>query len=162
MNRLGQLRQLRHQQWLAQLRQGLEAVVLADEHLDRQRPDQIYLFGSRARGDWDGLSDTDLLVVAATQAGADDWANSVMESGLAEDVISLTRQAWSELPNSPSLIWRRVAQDAQPLLGHDQWMRVRMHGCIKLSKTWPWLSSPETTAFRQPPAFTPPRPQKKL
>ena len=29
MNSLGQLRQLRHQQWLAQLRQGLEAVVQA-------------------------------------------------------------------------------------------------------------------------------------
>ena len=120
MNSLGQLRQLRHQQWLAQLRRGLEALIQADEHIDRQRPDQIYLFGSRARGDWDGLSDTDLLVVAATQEGADDWANSVMESGLAQDVLSLTRQAWSELPNSPSLIWRRVAQDAQPLLGHSQ------------------------------------------
>ena len=120
MNSLGQLRQLRHQQWLAQLRQGHEAVVQAEEHNDRQRPDQIYLFGSRARGDWDGLSDTDLLVVAATQAGADDWANRVMESGLAQDVISLTRQAWSDLPNSPSLIWRRVAQDAQPLLEHGR------------------------------------------
>jgi len=120
MNSLGQLRQLRHQQWLAQLRQGLEEVVQADEHSDRQRPYQIYLFGSRARGDWDGLSDTDLLVVAATQEGADDCANSVMESGLAQDVLSLTRQAWSELPNSPSLIWRRVAQDAQPLLGYSQ------------------------------------------
>ena len=117
---LGLLRQLRHERWLAELRLGLEAVVQADEYSDRQHPDQIYLFGSRARGDWDGLSDTDLLVVAATQAGADDWANRVMESGLAEDVISLTRQAWSELPNSPSLIWRRVAQDAQPLLGHCQ------------------------------------------
>jgi predicted nucleotidyltransferase len=29
------------------------------------RPDQVWLFGSRARGDWDGLSDVDLLVVAA-------------------------------------------------------------------------------------------------
>ena len=90
MNSLGQLRQLRHQQWLAQLRRGLEALVQADEHGDRQRPDQIYLFGSRARGDWDGLSDTDLLVVAATQAGADDWANRVMESGLAEVDLSDT------------------------------------------------------------------------
>ena len=110
-------------------------MVQADEHSDRQRPDQIYLFESRARGDWDGLSDTDLLVVAATQAGADDWTNTVMESGRAQDVISLTRQAWSELPNSPSLIWRRVAQDAQPLLGHGQCMRARMPGCTKLSKT---------------------------
>ena len=40
------LRQRRHAQWLTELKQ------------------QIYLFGSRARGDWDGLSDTDLLVVA--------------------------------------------------------------------------------------------------
>ena len=32
-------------------------------------------------------------------------------------------------------------------------MRARMPGCISLSKTWPWLSSPETTAFRKPPAF---------
>ena len=120
MNSLGQLRQLRHQRWLAQLRQRLEAVIQADKHRARQRPDQIYLFGFRARGDWDGLSDTDLLVVAATQAGADDWANRVMESGLAQDVLSLTRQALSELPNSPSLLWRRVAQDAHPLLGHNQ------------------------------------------
>ena len=30
---------------------------------------QIYLFGSRARGDWDGLSDTDLIVVSDTKAG---------------------------------------------------------------------------------------------
>ena len=36
-----------------------------------ERPDQIYLFGSRARGDWDGLSDTDLLVVAANKHLAD-------------------------------------------------------------------------------------------
>ena len=120
MDSLGQLRQLRHEQWLAKLRQGLEAVVQADEHSYRQRPDQIYLFGSRARGDWDGLSDTDLLVVAATQVGADDWAKTVMERGLAQDVLSLTRQAWLELPNSPSMIWRRVAQDAQPLLGYSQ------------------------------------------
>ena len=41
-------------------------------------------------------------------------------AALAEDVLSLTRQAWSELPNSPSLIWRRVAQDAQPLLRYSQ------------------------------------------
>ena len=31
-----------------------------------------YLFGSRARGDWDGLSDTDLLVVSDTKAEADE------------------------------------------------------------------------------------------
>ena len=43
--------QRRHPQWLTELKQ------------------QIYLFGSRARGNWDGLSDTNLLVVADFLAG---------------------------------------------------------------------------------------------
>ena len=35
----------------------------------------VYLFGSRARGDWDGFSDTDLLAVAATQELAEKQAD---------------------------------------------------------------------------------------
>ena len=34
---------------------------------------EVWLFGSRARGDCDGCSDTDLLVVADSQAVADAW-----------------------------------------------------------------------------------------
>ena len=81
-----------------------------------ERPDQIYLFGSRARGDWDGSSDTDLLVVAANKHLADTWVDQVLDSGLAEDVIGLDREAWAQLPTNDSVIWRNSAKVAIPLL----------------------------------------------
>lgn len=62
MTSLGGLRLQRHAIWLADLTRGLHA-FLATERSKRDRQDQIDLFGSRARNDWDGLSDTDLLVV---------------------------------------------------------------------------------------------------
>lgn len=77
-----------------------------------ERPDQIYLFGSRARGDWDGLSDTDLLVVAASKR----WTNQLLDHGLADDVIGLDREAWAQLPESDSVIWRNISKVAIPLL----------------------------------------------
>lgn len=81
-----------------------------------ERPDQIYLFGSRARGDWDGLSDTDLLVVAANKHLADTWVDQLLDSGFAEDVIGLDREAWAQLPQSNSVVWRNAAKVAIPLL----------------------------------------------
>ena len=60
MTSFAALRTQRHGQWLKELRLALEDVMESS----LERPDQIDLFGSRARGDWDGLSDTDLLVVA--------------------------------------------------------------------------------------------------
>jgi predicted nucleotidyltransferase len=81
-----------------------------------ERPDQIYLFGSRARGDWDGLSDTDLLVVAANKHLADAWVDQLLDSGLAEDVIGLDSEAWAQLPQSNSVVWRNAAKVAIPLL----------------------------------------------
>ena len=84
----------RHAQWLRELQLSLQELV----EPSLERPDQIYLFGSRARGDWDGLSDTDLLVVAANQHLADTWGDQVLDSGLAEDVIGLEREAWAQLP----------------------------------------------------------------
>ena len=92
------LRQRRHAQWLTELKQ------------------QIYPFGSRARGDWDGLSDTDLLVVADSKGEAERWADQLLDGGLAQDVIGLDQEAWHNLPNHPLVIWRHVARDAQPLL----------------------------------------------
>ena len=92
------LRQRRHTQWLTELKQ------------------QIDLFGSRAHGDWDGLSDTDLLVVADSKGEPERWADQLLDGGLAQDVIELDREAWHNLPNHPSVIWRHVARDAKPLL----------------------------------------------
>ena len=57
------LRIEKEKQWTIQLRYQLDAVVQNHQMIDQQ-PDQIWLFGSRARGNWDGYSDTDLVVVA--------------------------------------------------------------------------------------------------
>ena len=64
---------------------------------------QVYLFGSRARGDWDWFSDTDLL----------------LDHGVAQDVIALDQEAWRQLPDHPSVIWRHVARDAVSLLEQE-------------------------------------------
>ena len=109
---LAALRTQRHAQWLQALRLSLQDLVKSK----LEQPDQIYLFGSRARGDWDGLSDTDLLVVAANKHLADTWVDQVLDSGLAEDVIGLDREAWAQLPKSNSVVWRNAAKVAIPLL----------------------------------------------
>ena len=113
------LRQQRHAQWLTELKQRIDLVLCSSPPSSTVRPDQIYLFGSRARGDWDGLSDTDLLVVAESRAAAEQWADLLLAHGVAQDVIGLDRMAWQQLPEHPSVIWRHVARDAQPLLAQQ-------------------------------------------
>ena len=113
------LRQQRHAQWLTELKQRIDLVLCSSPPSSTVRPDQIYLFGSRARGDWDGLSDTDLLVVAESRAAAEQWADQLLAHGVAQDVIGLDRMAWQQLPEHPSVIWRHVARDAQPLLAQQ-------------------------------------------
>jgi predicted nucleotidyltransferase len=116
MTRLEELRQQRHTHWLAELKQSINTLLSTQSQSMSVKPDQIYLSGSRARGNWDGLSDTDLLVVSASKDDAERWADALMDHGLAEDVIALDREAWRQLPDHPSVIWRHVARDAQPLL----------------------------------------------
>ena len=94
MTSLQKLRQQRHAQWLCDLQQRIDHVLSQSVPGVSARPDQIYLFGSRARGDWDGLSETDFL----------------------QDAIGLDRKAWHHLPQHTSVIWRNVARDALPLL----------------------------------------------
>lgn len=60
-------------------------------------PQQIHLFVSRARGDWNGLSDTDLLVVADSKREAESWADQLLDGGLAQDVIGLDKEALQDL-----------------------------------------------------------------
>ena len=49
----------------------------------------VWLFGSLARGDWDGFSDTDLLVVAANQNEAERAADQLAAVLVAEDVLAI-------------------------------------------------------------------------
>ena len=55
---------------------------------------EVWLFGSLARGDWDARSDVDLLAVAPDQSAADQLADVLLESGLADDVIGLSQGRW--------------------------------------------------------------------
>lgn len=109
------LREQHQTSWRASLRQRVLAVVQQAVAAD-ERPDQIWLFGSRARGDWDGWSDTDLLVVAADQALAERWADRLSDAGVGSDVIAMDRARWQALPGDASAIWRAVAREAIPLL----------------------------------------------
>ena len=68
MTSFRQLRQQRNGAWLAELKRQLGEVLDAEPE---RRPEQIYLFGRLARGDWDGLSDTDLLVVGSSKSDAE-------------------------------------------------------------------------------------------
>ena len=77
---------------------------------------EVWLFGSRARGDWDGRSDTDLLVVADSQGVADGLADALMDSGCGADVIALSRASWDAKATSESPHWRGIHQQARLLL----------------------------------------------
>ncbi|MFM7753615.1 MAG: nucleotidyltransferase domain-containing protein [Cyanobium sp.] len=115
MTSFATLRAERHSRWLEELRCRCRE-LLQQPMAEGDWPDQIWLFGSRARGDWDGWSDTDLLVVAAEQAVAERWADRLIDAGFGGDVIAMDRARWRALPTHASAIWRAVAQEAIPLL----------------------------------------------
>jgi len=77
---------------------------------------EVWLFGSRARGDWDGWSDTDLLVVADAQEQADQLADALLDSGLGADVIALSRARWDGLASCDSPHWQAIRRQARQLL----------------------------------------------
>ena len=81
---------------------------------------EVWLFGSRARGDWDGRSDTDLLVVADDQTVADGLADALLDggcwAGCGADVIALSRASWEAKATSVSPHWRSIHQQARQLL----------------------------------------------
>ena len=109
------LRQQRHAAWLADLTTRLEQLVASTDD-PAKGPLEILLFGSRARGDWDGLSDTDLLVVAAEKQQASLWVDRLLDAGLAQDVVAFDQTSWQALAASPSPYWRSVKSQAIPLL----------------------------------------------
>jgi uncharacterized protein len=77
---------------------------------------EAFGYGSRARGDWDGWSDTDLLVVADAQEQADQLADALLDAGLGADVIALSRARWDGMAHSDSPHWQAIRQQARQLL----------------------------------------------
>jgi predicted nucleotidyltransferase len=89
------LRQREHGRRLAELRQRLQQVLGPADC-------SVWLFGSLARGDWDGTSDTDLLVVAPDGAAAERWADQLRQALVGDDVLALSRERWQAMDDSPS------------------------------------------------------------
>jgi len=111
---LERLRRSQQQRWLADRREAL-AQALAGTVLSGPGGFLVFLFGSRARGDWDGYSDTDLLVVAPTRQQAELLADRLLADGLGDDVIALSQADWAAAAESPSPYWRSIRAQAIPL-----------------------------------------------
>ena len=80
---------------------------------------EVWLFGSRARGDWDGRSDTDLLVLADDREVAEALADTLLDSGCGADVIGLSRANWDAKAMADSPYWRSIHRQARQLLRVD-------------------------------------------
>jgi uncharacterized protein len=102
------LRQREHARRLAELRQRLQQVLGPADC-------SVWLFGSQARGDWDGYSDTDLLVVAADAAAAEQWADQLRRSLVGDDVLAVSSDSWQAMAGSPSPHWRTIRRQALQL-----------------------------------------------
>jgi predicted nucleotidyltransferase len=103
---LEQLRRRRQGRWLEDLQQRL-AETLGD------LPCRVWLFGSRARGDWDGFSDTDLLVEAEGAEVAERAADQLRSALVGDDVLALDHRQWQAMAASPSPHWRAVHAQAR-------------------------------------------------
>ena len=72
----------------------------------------VWLFGSLARGDWDGFSDTDLLVVAGDHEAAERAADQLIEALVGDDVLAIDQDRWQAMARSPSPHWRAIRAQA--------------------------------------------------
>jgi predicted nucleotidyltransferase len=84
MTSLAFIRERQRSLRIEQLREGVAPLVRASPGT------RVMLFGSLARGDWDGLSDVDLLAIAPTQEQASQLADALVSAGLGDDVIALS------------------------------------------------------------------------
>jgi len=111
MATLAAIREQRRIERLDRLRQAV-ASLMSDP-----RQQQVWLFGSLARGDWDAYSDVDLLAVAPDQTAAEQLADALRAAGLADNVIALSRERWQRCQSGDDPWWRGICRDAIPLAG---------------------------------------------
>lgn len=111
MTTVAAIRERRRQQRIDQLCHASAALL--------QDPvgEEVWLFGSLARGDWDARSDVDLLAVAPDQAAAERLADFLLEAGLGDDVIALSRERWQQRKSGNDPWWSGICRDALRLAG---------------------------------------------
>ena len=85
-----------------------QASLVLDEHPGGS----LWLFGSWARGDWDGFSDVDVLAVAPNRSQASELADAVLDLGMADDVLALSDQEWQERRTGDDPYWSAIGRDA--------------------------------------------------
>ncbi len=110
------LRRRRHASCLDAFTERLQRFVAAGTPLG-DGAIEVHLFGSMSRGDWDGYSDVDFLLVAEDQASAERWADRLLKAGFGSDVVAMSRSRWEGVSWSPFPHWRAVPTQAIRLLG---------------------------------------------
>jgi predicted nucleotidyltransferase len=106
MPSLAAIREQRHSARLRALRVGAAEVAAS------QPGSEVWLFGSLARGDWDGCSDVDLLAIAPSQQQADALADALLDARLGDDVLALSHERWHQLRHGEDPYWRAIGRDA--------------------------------------------------
>lgn len=114
LSTLGRIRQARHESWLADLRRKTEEVGQACVN-QGIGIEQVLLFGSRARGDFDGHSDIDLIAVGSTQQDAEAVADALADAHLGNDLIAMSRDSWQRKAGASQPTWRATFSEAIPL-----------------------------------------------
>ena len=99
------LRRRERERRIASLRQRLRDILGPNDC-------SVWLFGSLARGDWDGFSDVDLLVVADNQEAAEGVADQLAEALVGDDVLAIDHDRWQAMARSPSPHWRAIRAQA--------------------------------------------------
>ena len=90
-----ELKAKKHHEKLSLLRASVKEIV----HREKMEPQYVILFGSYARGDFNGFSDVDLIVVDHNRDQAERLACSIQEQGLADDVLTLNSEEWNQKRN---------------------------------------------------------------
>jgi predicted nucleotidyltransferase len=107
------LRRRERERRIAALRQRLRDTLGTDDcSVWLYSCGEAFGYGSLARGDWDGFSDTDLLVVGANQDAAERAADQLMEALVGDDVLAIDQERWQAMARSPSPHWRAIRAQA--------------------------------------------------
>ena len=107
------LRRRERERRIAALRQRLrDTLGTNDRSIWLYSCGEAFGYGSLARGDWDGFSDTDLLVVAANQDAAERAADQLIAALVGDDVLAIDQGRWQAMDRSPSPHWRAIRAQA--------------------------------------------------